>query len=144
MKKQDTAKETALPFIRKYVTFKPKVTEGSSWARLEVENTPETVEAVDALTPRQKAGLVTLAIRNFLQHGGSQLVRGLLTAEKPLEKGSTVKVDFLEMIDLKDTAKASKAALLDDLVQAIARAALAGDMEEVGRLQQRHLDMKKG
>ena len=143
-KKDNTEKETALPFVRKFVTFKPKVSEGTSWARLEVENTPETVEAVEALTPRQKAGLVTLAVRNILQHGGSQHVRGLLTAEKPIEKGSTVKVDFLEMIDLKDTAKASKAALLDDLIQQIARAALAGDMDEVGRLQQRHLDMKKG
>ena len=145
MKKQDnTEKETALPFVRKFVTFKPKVSEGTSWARLEVENTPETVEAVEALTPRQKAGLVTLAVRNILQHGGSQLVRGLLSSDKPIEKGSTVKVDFITMIDLQDTAKASKVAILDDLIQQIARAAMAGNKAEVARLQQLHLDMKKG
>lgn len=139
--------ETALPFVRKFVTRKPRVTEGARWARLEVEGVPHTVDEVDSLTPRQKAGLITLAVRNILQHGGSQYVRGLLSSNKPLASGETVKVDFAKMIDLKDTAKAkkeAKEAILNEIIQDMARAALAGNKAEVEKLQKLHLDMTQG
>ena len=109
---------------------------------LVIKNVPCHRDALESLTDFQVITLLDKAAQWMLQRAKGSLAKSALDEGRDDE--GVVTLDFVDLCPAKPTAKASKAAVLDDLVQAIARAALAGDMEEVGRLQQRHLDMKKG